>query len=78
MEENNKMDWLEGQVISIPVAKFVEMQLEMSELKQKEDRLWHKAWDAEEKLKDAQDVIKQYKADIERLLGIEKEKEEDA
>ena len=77
MDENNKMDWLKGQTIEIPVEEFVQMRLDMAELKQKEDKLFHRVWDAEEKLKDAQEVIKQYKADIERLLGLEKENEED-
>ena len=70
MEENKKMDWLEGQTITIPVSEFIEMRLEMAEQKRKEDELYHRVWDAEEKLRDSQKIIQQYKADMERLLGI--------
>lgn len=76
MEENQK-NWLENQTITIPVEEYIKIRIEMATQEQKEDKLWHKAWDAEEKLKetqkaleDAKEVIKQYKADIERLLGI--------
>lgn len=70
MEENNKMEWLEGQTITIPVARFMEIRLEMADQKRKEDELYHRVWDAEEKLRDSQKIIQQYKADMERLLGI--------
>lgn len=84
--EENKKNWLEDQTITIPVEEYIKIRIEMATQKQKEDKLWQRAWDAEEKLKetqkaleDAKEVIKQYKADIERLLGInelEKVKEE--
>ncbi len=76
--EENKKNWLEDQTITIPVEEYIKIRIEMATQKQKEDKLWQRAWDAEEKLKetqkaleDAKEVIKQYKADIERLLGID-------
>lgn len=89
--EENKKNWLEDQTITIPVEEYIKIRIEMATQNQKEDKLWQRAWDAEEKLKetqkaleDAKEVIKQYKADIERLLGInelekvEAEQEENA
>ena len=68
MEENNNMEWLEGQTITIPVEVFIKMRIEMAEQKQKEDKLYHRAWDAEASLREA-------KAQIKELLGIEEEED---
>lgn len=77
MEENNKMEWLEGQTMTIPVEEFINLRLELAKLNEKNDNLYHRIWSTEAELKETQDALAEAKKQIKELLGIN-EGEEDA
>lgn len=71
MAEEKKMDWLDGQTMTIPIEEFIKIKIEMAEQIQKEDNLYHRIWETEGKLKDTQEALEDAKRQIRELLGVE-------
>lgn len=76
-EENKSMEWLEGQTLTIPVEVYINMRIELAELKEKCSDSLSKRWAMESQLDDMKkelqmerDVVKQYKVELEKRIGI--------
>ena len=77
MDEENKMEWLEGQTITVPVEEFINMRIELEDAKRKYSDLCSRKWKLESEIDDLKkelaiekDIIKEYKAELEKHLGI--------
>lgn len=74
--ENKSTEWLESQMMTIPVEEFIKMRLQMAEQGHKEDRLYHRLWDTEKECDELKAALEDAKKQIKELLGInEAEKE---
>ena len=77
MDEENKMEWLEGQTLTIPVEVYINMRLDLEEVKSKYSAVCSCKWRLESEIDDLKkelaiekDIIKEYKAELEKHLGI--------
>ena len=78
-KETNNTSWLDGQTMTIPIEEFIKLRIEMAQLEKKNDDLYSRVWNAENRLEETQKNLDDAKAQIAELLGIkelEKVKEE--
>ena len=81
MEEETRMDWLEGQAMSIPVEEFIKLRIELASLKARCSELCSNKWDLQreiEALKEENVLLRKNlddaKSQIKKLLGVDEEK----
>lgn len=61
--EDKREEWLEDQMMQVPIEAFIKIRLQLAELERKYSDAISKTWQAEENLKEA-------KAQIRELLGM--------
>ena len=69
--EEERMDWLDGQTLTIPIEKFIKMRLEHEETKRNFSESNHKRWKLEDELKETKEALEEAKKQIRKLIGIE-------
>ena len=70
MEEKREFDWLDGQTITIPVEKFIEMRLEKAKAEQDRIESIHEKWEIRDKYEELQKAYDKLKEDYQKVLGI--------
>lgn len=70
MEEEREFDWLDGQTITIPVEKFIEMRLEKAKAEQDRIESIHEKWEIRDKYEELQKAYDKLKEDYQKVLGI--------
>lgn len=76
-EENKSMEWLEGQTLTIPVEVYINMRIDLEDVKSKYSAVCSHKWRLESEIDDLKkelaiekDIVKEYKAELEKHLGI--------
>ena len=76
-EENKNMEWLEGQTLTIPVEVYINMRIDLEDVKSKYSAICSCKWRLESEIDDLKkelaiekDIIKEYKAELEKHFGI--------
>jgi len=70
MEETK---WLEGQTMTIPIEKFIEMKIEMAELERENREVRSEKYELKEQLEEAHKSVSDYKKQLMDVLGVNKE-----
>ena len=78
MEEKREFDWLDGQTITIPVEKFIEMRLEKAKAEQDRIESIHEKWEIRDKYEELQKAYDKLKEDYQKVLGIKEGESNDA
>lgn len=68
MDDNN---WLEDQMMTIPVEEFIKMRIKLAEYEKDLTRERLKNYDLENELKEAHKTVADYKAQMMEVLGVE-------
>lgn len=59
MEEEKKEEWLEDQMMQIPIEVYIKLRLELAEAEKKYSEALSRAWTAESNLEKAKEQIKE-------------------
>ena len=70
MEEKREFDWLDGQTITIPVEKFIEMRLEKAKAEQDRIESIHEKWEIRDKYEELQKAYDKLKEAYQEVLGV--------
>lgn len=73
MDEEKRMEWLDGQTLTIPVEEFIQMRLEMAEMKNKYSQVCSVKWRLESELNEVRAALTDAKSQIKEMLGIQDE-----
>lgn len=73
MDEEKRMEWLDGQTLTIPVEEFIQMRLDMAEMKNKYSNVCSVKWRLESELNEVRAALTEAKSQIKEMLGIQDE-----
>ena len=69
--EQERQEWLEKQMMQIPIEYFIELRLQVEKAKAAVDDEMHKRWHLETQLDEAKESLAEAKAQIRQLIGLD-------